>query len=120
LAWGSAYLRQGTSNQCRDMDTNPDPDRYPDRHQNLTICSLAISEKFYANPFGSFCAKLLTDKQTNNDDYISSLAEVMNKKLSCDTESTPPFCVTGCYSVTNMAQVGSAQRMLRLCMNYTS
>ena len=29
------------------------------------------------NPFGNFCAKLLTHSQTNNDDYISSLAEVV-------------------------------------------
>jgi len=45
-----------------------------DRHQNLIICSLAnLSRKFHVNPLGSFCAKLLTDrqnKQTNNDDYI--------------------------------------------------
>jgi len=56
---------------------------WPDRHQNLIVCSMAhclLSWKFRANPFGSFCAKLLTDKQTNrqtnNDDYISSLVEV--------------------------------------------
>jgi len=30
--------------------------------------------KFHANPCGSFYAKLLTDKQTNNDENISSLA----------------------------------------------
>jgi len=35
--------------------------------------------KLHSNPFESFCAKLLTDKQTNNDDYIKlfSLAEVI-------------------------------------------
>ena len=33
----TAYLRQRTSYQCRDMDPNPDPDR----HQNLIIRSLA-------------------------------------------------------------------------------
>jgi len=38
--------------------------------------------KFHANPFASFCAKLLyrtnrqTYKQTNNDENITSLAEV--------------------------------------------
>jgi len=44
------------------------------------ICSLAHcqpSVKFRANPFASFCAKLLTDKQTNNDENITSMAEVM-------------------------------------------
>ena len=52
--------------------------RDPDRHQNLIICSLAHCQrslKIYANLFESFCAKLLTDRQ-RNDDYISSLAEV--------------------------------------------
>ena len=51
-------------------------------HQNLTICSVANRPwKFHANPFRSFCTKLLTDrqtdKQTDNDDYISCLAEVI-------------------------------------------
>jgi len=51
--------------------------------------------KFHANPFGSFCAKLITDRQTNrqtnNDDHISSLVEVittqtrkeLNKNFTC-------------------------------------
>ena len=42
--------------------------RDPDRHQNLIICSLVQcqpSRKFHANPFGNFCAKLLTDRQTD-------------------------------------------------------
>ena len=33
--------------------------------------------KFHANPFRSLCTKLLTDRHTDNDDYISSLAEVL-------------------------------------------
>jgi len=52
----------------------------PDRHQNLIVCSLDIANlpwTFHANPFGSFCAKLRTDKQTNNDKNIISLAEIM-------------------------------------------
>jgi len=36
--WDSAYLRQGTSYQCRDTD--------PDRHQNLIICSLAYCQLY--------------------------------------------------------------------------
>jgi len=63
----------------------------PDRHQNLIICSVRwptanLSWKFHVNPFGSFCAKWLTDRQrdrqtdrqTNKDDDIglSSLVEV--------------------------------------------
>ena len=44
------------------------------------ICSLAnLPLKFHVNPSGSFCAKLLTDKQTNNDENISSLVEVTNE-----------------------------------------
>jgi len=59
--------------------------RDPERQQNLIICSLPIANvpwKFYANPFGSFCTKLLTgnqtNRQTNNDDYITFLTEVNN------------------------------------------
>ena len=38
---------------------------WTDRQQNLIICSMAQpSLKIYANPLRSFCAKLLTDKQT--------------------------------------------------------
>ena len=45
------------------------PDGYPDRHRNLTICSLTHCQpslKISCKSFGSFCAKLLrqTDKQT--------------------------------------------------------
>ena len=54
-----------------------------DRHENLIICSLlscSLPCKFCVNLFGNFCAKWLTkrwmDKQTNNGDYISSLAEL--------------------------------------------
>jgi len=57
------------------------PDGDPDRHQNLTSCSLVNCQpslKFHAYLFGSFCTMLLINKQTNNDENISSLAEVMN------------------------------------------
>jgi len=40
----------------------------PDRHQMLIICSLAYCQppsKFHADPFESFCAKLLTNRQTD-------------------------------------------------------
>jgi len=45
----------------------------PDRHQNLIICSLthchpSLKIKIHANPFESFCAKLLIDKETNDDE----------------------------------------------------
>jgi len=42
--------------------------RIPDLncHQNLVICSLVnLPGKFHANPLGSFCAKLLTNRQTD-------------------------------------------------------
>jgi len=38
--------------------------RDPDRHQNLIVCLLA-HWNFHSNPFGSSCAKLLPDKQTD-------------------------------------------------------
>jgi len=56
------------------------PDGDPDCHQNLIVFNWPIAKfpwTFHANPFGSFCVKLLTDRQTNNDDYVSSLAEVI-------------------------------------------
>ena len=42
--------------------------------------------KFHVNPFVSFCTKLLTDRQTqtNNDDNITSMAEV----TTCDPLKT--------------------------------
>ena len=57
------------------------PDGDLDRHQNLTSCSFVhcqLSLKFHAYLFGSFCAKLLINRQSNNDENISSLAEIMN------------------------------------------
>ena len=42
------------------------------------------SRKFHANPFRTFCAKLLTDKQTNNDENITSLAEVIRIRFIAD------------------------------------
>ena len=58
--WDSAYLCQGTSYQCHDMD--------PDCHQNLIICSMAHCQPSLKIPcisFWKFFAKLLTDRQTN-------------------------------------------------------
>jgi len=53
----------------------------PDRNQNLIVCSVAhcqpsleISWKSVWIFFAQSCKQ--TDKQTNNDDYITSLAEV--------------------------------------------
>jgi len=62
--WDSVYLRQGTYYQCRNTDTDPSTKIY------WPIAN--IPWKFHANSFGSFCTKLLTDKQTNNDDYTTS------------------------------------------------
>jgi len=36
----------------------------PDHHQNLIWTIANLPRKFHANLFGSFCAKLLTNKQT--------------------------------------------------------
>ena len=61
----------------------------PDRHQTLVICSLVIANlpwKFHANPSGSCCAKLLTnrqtDRQSNNDKDITSLVEIITRQYS--------------------------------------
>jgi len=50
--------------------------RDPDRHQNLTFVHWPIANlprKFHASPFGSFCAKLLTDKQTDKQQRLHIL-----------------------------------------------
>jgi len=50
----------------------------PDRHQNLIICSSAHCQpslKVFCD--GSFCAKLLTNRQTNNDENITYLTQVI-------------------------------------------
>ena len=94
----SACLRQGMSYKCRDTypETDPDPktdpdpdDPYPDpwsrsppKCNHLFINPLPTFPKnFMQNRFGS-CANLLTDrqtdKQTNNDESITSLAEIIN------------------------------------------
>ena len=64
--------------------------RDPDCHQNLIICSLAhcklslkISSKSVEKFFFLKVANRQTDRQTNNDDYISSLAEVKISFLVC-------------------------------------
>jgi len=47
--------------------------RDPDRHQNLIICSGPIAdlpENFMQIRSEVFAQKLLTDRQTNNDDYV--------------------------------------------------
>jgi len=57
--------------------------RDPDRHQNLIICSLAhcrlsltISGKSVREFLSKVANRQQTDKQTNNDEKITSLAEV--------------------------------------------
>jgi len=60
--------------------------RDPDRHQNLIICSLdhcQPSWKFHANPFGSFCAKLLTDIQRNKQRRLHALLSGDNYNDIC-------------------------------------
>ena len=60
------------------------PDGDPDRHQNLITVHWPIANlpwKFHGNRSEVFCAKLLTDKQTDkqtNDEHIT-LAEVINE-----------------------------------------
>jgi len=64
--------------------TDPDPDPHPDpyRHQNLIICSLA-----YCQPPQNFMQILwenlrkVANRETNNGENITSLAEVGNKML---------------------------------------
>jgi len=60
-----------------------------DRHQNLIICSLANCQpslKISCKSIWKFLCKV-ADKHTNNDDYITSLAEVKNRmRMICILE----------------------------------
>jgi len=51
-----------------------DPDPLSGSPPKFNHLFIGLLPTFPENPFGSFCTNLLTD--TNNDDYISSLAEV--------------------------------------------
>ena len=69
-----AYLRQGTSYQCRDTD----PDPLSGSPSKFNYCSsVHCLANVHANPFRGFSAKLLTDKQANNYENITSLGEVI-------------------------------------------
>ena len=68
------------------------PDGDPNRHLNTNICSLAhcqpsltISGKS-VRKFLRYVATKQTDRQTNNDQNITSLAEVINNKRSAVAE----------------------------------
>ena len=80
-----------TSAKC--LDTDPDPNRDPWSGSSPKFTRLFTGPmpanlpwKFHAKPSGSFCAKLLTNRQTDNDDYISSLAEVKDKYNKSETD----------------------------------
>jgi len=83
LQWAAIITRSTgtvhTSYHCRDTYSDSDPDR----HQNLVICSLAHCQpslKISCKSVRKFWRKVAnrqTDTQTNDDDYISSLAEVI-------------------------------------------
>jgi len=67
------------------------PDGDPDRHQNLIICSFSLADcqpsvKISCKSVARFCAKLLTDRQADNDENITCLAEEMNNWTSNPTE----------------------------------
>jgi len=57
--------------------------RDPDRHQNLVInVHWPIANclwKFLCKSVRKLCTNLLIDRQTNNDNYITSLAEVTRR-----------------------------------------
>jgi len=67
------------------------PNSDPNRHQNLIICSLAHCQPSLKIPCKSVALFLrkLANRQTNNEDYISSLAEVVKhtQKLSLQIAS---------------------------------
>jgi len=54
--------------------------RDPDRHQNLIICSMAHCQPFLETVM-QIRWEVFADKHTNNDDYTSSLAQVISQML---------------------------------------
>jgi len=87
----------------------------PDHHQNLIIiCSLAHCQPslkiLCKSAWKFFYAKLLTDKQTNNDDYITSLAEVINRLEKASLEVSPTTAAVVTYlqfPILHVAGTGS-------------
>jgi len=76
-----AYLRHGTSYQCRDTD--------PDRDQNLIICPLAHCQSSLKISCKS--VRKSGNRQRNNDENITSLAEVninKNKHICRPTQAS--------------------------------
>jgi len=67
------------------------PEGYLDRHQNLTVRSLVhcqLSPKISRKSVRNFLRKVAnkqTDRQTNNDDYISSLEEIKKERQKTHT-----------------------------------
>jgi len=51
-------------------------------HKNLIISIANILREFHGNPFRSFCAKLLTDRQRDRRQKIRSLAELIKINLA--------------------------------------
>jgi len=49
MHWDSAYLRQGTSYQCRDTDLDPDRIPDPDRRRNLITLFIGPLPTFAEN-----------------------------------------------------------------------
>ena len=66
------YIPRVNSDESGKQSLYPDGDS--DRHQifNHLFTGPLPTWNFHANPFGSFCAKLLTGKQTDNDENIYS------------------------------------------------
>jgi len=64
---------------------------HTDRHQHWIICSFAHcqpSTKFHVNPFGRFCAKLLTDGQTDKQRRLHNLLVILaNQRVIHRTRS---------------------------------
>ena len=81
--WDSAYLCQGTSYQCHDTDLDLYPDPYPDlwsesppKFNHLFTGHFQPSLKISCKSVPKFLRKNLpTDRQTDNDENITSLAE---------------------------------------------
>jgi len=84
IDWDSAYLHQGTSYQCRDMDPDlyldPLPGLAPKFNHFFTDPLPTFYENFMQIRLEVFCANLLTDRHyiqtTMTTQYISSLAKV--------------------------------------------
>ena len=102
------------------------PEGDPDRHQNLITCSVAHCQpslKISCKSVRKFLRKVAnreTDIQTDNDDYISSLAEVNTVRSCVNKRNTLLSLFHSCDSLNDFIQPLEKKQLLALWASYAS